>query len=90
MLLLNQTLSSTVNTYAALMYSNDCANPRSHAATFMKTYQQRVNTGVSDMETCHLRNMESVLSDNMLLERNAAAELSLRAAFKRSDAPPLT
>lgn len=47
-----------------------------------------VNTRVTDMETCHLRNMESVLSNDKLLESNAAAELSLRAAFNAQAPPP--
>lgn len=42
------------------------------------------------METCHLRNTESVLSNDKLLESNAAAELSLRAAFNAQTPPPLT
>lgn len=50
-----ETLTSSINSYAALMYSNDCTNPLSQAATFMKTCQQRDNTGVSEMETCHLK-----------------------------------
>lgn len=56
---------------------NDCTNPLSRAATFMKTYQPRVNTGVSDMETCHLRSTQSMLSNDMLLVLNAAAQLPL-------------